>query len=97
MSEDAVLLANINSTGSIEFYDSLKNYKVIFLVSVYNGYACATNFQFTKNFLATPHWIACMNDGTVRKIQLLIDTTTNTKAEVENFENVTQGYVFGIK
>lgn len=97
MSEDAVLLAYFNSTGSIEFNDSLKNYKVIFLVSIYNGFVCATNCQFTKNFLTTQNWIACMNDGTVRKIQLLIDTTTNKKAEVEHFENVTQGYVFGIK
>lgn len=97
MSEDAVMLALFDSTGSIEFTDSLKNYKVIFLVAVYNGYVCATNCQFTKNFLATQYWIACMNDGTVRKIQLLIDTTTNKKAEVEYFENVTRGYVFGIK
>lgn len=97
VSEDAVMLALFDSTGSIEFTDSLKNYKVIFLVAVYNGYVCATNCQFTKNFLATQYWIACMNDGTVRKIQLLIDTTTNKKAEVEYFENVTRGYVFGIK
>lgn len=91
------MLARFESTGSIEFTDSLKNYKVIFLVAVYNGFVCATNCQFTKNFLATQHWIACMNDGTVRKIQLSIDTITNKRAEVEYIENVTQGYVFGIK
>ena len=53
-----------------------------------------TSCQFPK-FALFKNWLCTFNDGTVRNVQL-VDVTSKT-AEVDKFDNVTAGYIYGIK
>ena len=91
---NAVILAKFSNLGQITFYDDLDNYKVVFLVTLFENYVLNTSCQFPK-FGLTGNWLCTFNDGTVRNVQLV--NVTSKTAEVDKFDNITAGYVYGIK
>ena len=91
---NAVKLAAFANLGQITFNDDLDNYKVVFLVTLFGNFVLNTSCQFPKSGL-TKNWLCTFNDGTVRNVQLF--NITSKTAEVDKFNNVTAGYVFGIK
>ena len=78
---------------------SISDYRKVMVTSYYsngtNKFALATTITPTSEIANGDRRIVCMNDGTVRKLQLYI--ISSSKVNVAGFDGVTYGKMWGIR
>ena len=80
--------------------ESIKNFKFIILMATYtqstNKYVLASTIVPSSYFDDFNRVMACMNDGTVRKVELRKDSDTSfTSSTASGFSNVTKAVLYG--
>jgi hypothetical protein len=96
-----VLLAEFDSPEQQKnLAESIKNFKFIILMATYsqstNKYVLASTIVPSSYFDDFNRVMACMNDGTVRKVELRKDSDTSfTSSTSSGFSNVTKAVLYG--